>query len=534
MKKHQAMHGQLGYALVEALVSLLIVATGILGVAKLQAVVVGSSAEAKARAEAMTLAQAKLDELRNVVLQSQHHQWVGGACQSGTLVQTGSDTVSGVNASFTRTWTITPTCAPARHQIVVSAGWTGADNSARQVQLHSVIAWNDPARSTAKLAAGSAGGGGMAPQGNAWLGDDVKDYDTLPQGAVSNGADGTYVYNQQAGRWELLVAAAGGGYRVALYSAVPIVSLNGIVALDTASGTATDVLISNVVVYRTDITYCLFPLKFTNQDDPKTYGSDGAGGTGQTSASADKAGAYRCYVPQGWYGDIGLFQRSYNCANKYNLFDGETSVSGCDFRAALACPGIVDGSATLTGIRTHKVLIVNANNQIVGQSGVMPGHEYMLSPDSSTRTRLSRLDFVIFKPKSSGNPKIETCAARIPDTSTTISGTISTGAAYSIQLRNGAGTTTTGTDGVPSIRYPHYIVDRYLSGGGGFVKLSGAVSGACTTLQATGSSGWGNFICPVSGGQYSCEVSYGWSGTVGGQSFSNVIANTTQNVSCPP
>lgn len=525
-----------GYALIEALVSMMVVAIGVLGIAKMQTVVVASSADAKARSEAMTFAQTKLDELRNIALQGEHYT-NGGTCAAGSVVASGNDSRSGVNATYTRTWTVTPTCAPARHQILVTVGWTSAANESKNVRLNSVIAWNDPTSSTLKLAAGSGtGGGGVSPPATARLGDDAQDYGSLPGGATANGSDGTYTnYNSTSGEWEILVALSGGGYRVALYSKVPIVTLSGIVALDRgiapdASGsarddrTAADTLITNIAVYRTDITFCLFPLRFTSENDVSTYGAGG------TTTSSDRAAAYKCYVPEGWTGNIGLLQRSYEtgCSGKYNLFDGQTRVDSCDFRGDLACPGGNDGSANLFGVRGHKVLIVDGSGTTVGQSGVLEHHQRMLMPGYISLTRTQRLDFVIFKPVTSGSSRIETCSTRF---STTGSGTSGTSPAnYTVFLRSGAG-----GDGVPSIVNQVYVIDRYLQGtSGGFITVSGTAGGSCgSSVTATGASGWGSFTCPVSGGNYSCDVSYGWSGTIGSASLTGVVANQTQNITCP-
>lgn len=518
---------------------MMVVAVGVLGIAKLQTVVVSNSADAKARSEAMTLAQAKLDELRNVALQGEHYT-NSGTCATGSVVAGGNDNPTGVNATYTRNWTVTPNCTPPRHQIQVTVSWTGAANESKNVRLNSVIAWNDPTSSTLKLSAGSGtGGGGLAPPSAARLGDDAQDYENLPGSATPNGSDGTYTnYNSGSGEWEILVALPGGGYRVALYSKVPIVTLSGIVALDRgiapdASGSARDVrteaetLITNIAVYRTDITFCLFPLRFTSENNLSSYGAGG------NTVSTDRAAAYKCYVPEGWTGNIGLLQRSYEtgCSGKYNLFDGQTRVSGCDFRGDLACPGSNDGSANLFGVRGHKVLIVNGSGAIVGQSGVLEHHQRMLMPGYDSLTRTQRLDFAIFKPVTTGSSGIETCSARFNSTWPSTSGTIATSptTSYTVLLRSGAG-----NDGVPSIVNPVYVIDRYVQGStGGFVTISGAASGCSGSVKATGASGWGSFVCPVSGGNYTCDVSYGWSGTIDGQTLANVVANQSLDISCP-
>jgi type IV pilus assembly protein PilV len=466
-------HG--GYALIEALVSMMVVAVGVLGIAKLQTVVVASSTEAKARSEAMTLAQAKIDELRNIALQGEHYDTTGGGCLAGSIVLSGNDTPSGVNAAYTRTWTVTPNCTPARHQILVTVAWTGTANENKSIQLNSIIAWNDPRSSTLKLSAGSGtGSGGLAPPTNARLGGTAEDIvnGSIPQTATAN-ADGTYKYfNEATGEWEILISY-GSGYQVQLYSKVPIVTFSGIVAIHSD---ATGIEISNVATYRTDITFCRFPLKFTEQNNPLTYGKTATDNSNQFSDTNDKAAAYVCYVPEGWYGNVAIVQKSYtnktDCLNQYKPFDGtdksKSTVSStqCYYYPYLACPE--DNTPTQTGTRSVKILYTDIDNKVVGQTGLTTSNESSLMTDESGLTRLTRLDFVIYKQSNTG---FKSCSDFFHAQNKTIIGTIpiaSGNAGYAISLRANAPydastdpelDPTNGKEGTPSIVYPTYVVE---------------------------------------------------------------------------
>ena len=59
-----------GFALIEALVALLIIAFGVVGITSLQTLSIFGASEAKARSEAMALSQVKLENLRNLVEKS--------------------------------------------------------------------------------------------------------------------------------------------------------------------------------------------------------------------------------------------------------------------------------------------------------------------------------------------------------------------------------------------------------------------------------------------------------------------------------
>lgn len=513
-----------GFVLIEAVVSMMIFALGFLGVAKMQVAVVEASAEAKARAEAMTFAQGRMDELRLVARYAEH---TAAGCTAGSVVAdqvTGP--IAGVNASYTMTTAVTRSCNPDRHRVIVTVAWTDARAQNRNVVLNGVIAWQDPARNLARSVDGGAGGGSVGTPSNVRLGDNVKDYDGLPSGSKPNGKDGSSIfYNSTTGEYELLVKTTG-GYRVALYSNVPIVRVSGLVALDTKSDSEVDdaLKLSTLAVYRTDITFCLYPLTFADANNPNTYGQSGDS-IGVASATNDKAGAYVCYVPEGWAGNVGIL----------------------NYGSHHVCPedAIDPKKVVFVGTRTHRVLI-KSGSSIVGQSGVLLGHQNMVMTNYPDLGRLDRLDFFVSDISAGG------CKARFYNSKTntffTEAGTIfnnGTSISYQIFLRNGAPDSRddgTFDIGVPSVTFSPYAVDSYTASvDGGFLKVNGAVNGTCTNIRAT--NGTKNFICTVDAGNYSCSVSYGWSGNVGywtgtvvsgGGAVGPVLINTNgPAVTCP-
>lgn len=536
-----------GFMLIEALIAMIVLAIGLLGVTKLQVAVVAEGAASKARSEAMTIAQARMDTLRLIARQSEHYSTAGGACAAGTILTNGTQSHTGINATFNEAWTVNVVCAPARHRIQVSVSWTDPKQiyGSQTVTLDGAIAWNDPSKNYPTLAGGSAGtGGGLGTPTNVRLGDNVQDYGTDP-GSKNGNKDGASInYNSTTKEYELIVPMSSGtGYRVGLYSNVPIVRITGLVVLDkTTSSTnyavdigngSNDLNLSQIVVYRTDITFCIYPLKFTNADDPKTYGSSNGSNEGQTSGANDSAGAYVCYVPEGWAGNVGLLDYEKGTAGNPKYY---------------SCPDDRVGASIVSGTRSHKVEIVNGSGVVVGQSGVLVGHQNMVMPNYPNLTRLSRLDFLVFRIP---NGTFNGCATRIPS-----AGDYGAGATL-VTMRTGAPTDRTDTSytpGVPSIKYSSYAVDRYLSSGtdvnGGFVSVAGPYtgggSGGCTSsnIRAVGSTS--SFLCSVSGtttsGTYSCSVTYGWSGSVGywnGSALSptpgsnNITSITTSTTSGP-
>jgi type IV pilus modification protein PilV len=131
-----------GFTLIEILIAVLVLAIGMLGLAKLQGVTLLNSAESRMQTHALNFAQDKIEELRNYVHEATYDAYASDAV--------GTDVV-GANATFTRTWTITDNAG--YKQIAVLVEWTGIDGTDYDVRLTSHIAEVEPARSGMVLAA---------------------------------------------------------------------------------------------------------------------------------------------------------------------------------------------------------------------------------------------------------------------------------------------------------------------------------------------------------------------------------------------
>ncbi|MFN3611324.1 hypothetical protein [Tepidimonas sp.] len=529
-KRRSPRYAHAGYILVEGLVAMMVVAAGILGIAKLQSAIVTASADAKATSMAYSLGRAKLEELRNTTLKTEHQ---GTSCAAGTIVRTGSDTVSltGLETTYTRAWTVTPatnvdgSCTAARHRIQVTVTWTTRERS-KNVTLHSTVSWNDPLATSATLGTGGTGGGaGGAPPTTAKFVPD--DYAFTEDSTVRpTGNDKARIVRSTKGEYILLV-----DNKAKIASSVPFVRLSGLVAVDqTAGKNQNPTSILNVTVYRSDVTYCIFPLPFSDENDPETYGLRPDSSTPGASLTTDTAAAYVCYVPEGWRGNIGLLQKSYNCNDVYNLFDGTTRIGKCDFRADLACPGETDGSAFLSGIRNIKTLVRNTSGAVVGASGVLPSHEVIAMPTYSNLKQTWRLDFAIIRDST-------TCANVFKTTGSAITGTAP--ATYTVFRRAGEWLgldangipKSGGREGVPSLVYTQHVLANEAS-------LLHTISGSgtnCTGARAV-SAGYpyADGVCSVDAGNYSCQVPHGWSGTItlqpNGDPASRTFTTVTGNI----
>lgn len=108
-----------GFTLVEGMIALLILSTGLLALARFQGGVTQASAQTKARSEALRLAEDKVETIRG---------FASLAAASVTTVAGGeSDTLTGSNAVFTRSWTRTNVTAvggvPACQEVQVTVTW---------------------------------------------------------------------------------------------------------------------------------------------------------------------------------------------------------------------------------------------------------------------------------------------------------------------------------------------------------------------------------------------------------------------------
>lgn len=159
---------QTGTGLIEVLVAILVLAVGMLGMSKLNALLIRDGGTANNRAIAVSLAQEKLDDLRgfkwlNAISSYGENCGAGVFCfseiatdaggyeapVSGALrFPTGSVTVG--NTSFNRTWTVVDN--GSFKLVTVNVNWTDQNGAASEV-LESAI-WGDDAGVTAFGAAG--------------------------------------------------------------------------------------------------------------------------------------------------------------------------------------------------------------------------------------------------------------------------------------------------------------------------------------------------------------------------------------------
>lgn len=196
-----------GIGLIEVLITTVVVAVGLTAIASLQGNLTNSSRNSKTRAEARTLAETKIEQLRDTIEKSGYNALSSSAS---------NESITGITETFGRAWVITDkifditdqTWVPATlnpttqiwsatdidsthnyghhaKEINVTACWSDGcsptNNSENQVIVQSIITFDNVGNSAlAAYGAGTAGAGMGSPSTNAESSDEITKTITLP------------------------------------------------------------------------------------------------------------------------------------------------------------------------------------------------------------------------------------------------------------------------------------------------------------------------------------------------------------------
>lgn len=283
---HFRNHRTPGFALIEALIALVLIAIGLVAVSKLQTLSLFGSGDGRARAEAANFSQQKLEELRNVLRRGDF-----------TALASGEADIPGSNGanSFKLVWTVTPDpdAAIEQHLVQLSTTWTDARGDPQQLDLNSVIAWDDPGANgklpldTAKTL--------ISPTGEALRGDGVA---KVPGGAklVSTNHDKTMIYTDGDKTGKTYLARADG--TIILYlnptkdgTALSFARISGRIVIDADGFKLVPDPAGKVFVRLSSEGECIY-------DNSNTIAVAGVANS--------KYFDYTCYVGPGWFGNVGV------------------------------------------------------------------------------------------------------------------------------------------------------------------------------------------------------------------------------------
>ena len=292
-----------GFVLLEALVALIIVALGLLSIARLQAITLASGGDTKARAQAIAMVEDQLDTMRNQILK--------GSFTTAMSSATATSTPAGSAFQYTMTTTVSSVSGTTDTYLVqVAVSWSdllsdrlsGTSTATQSVSGRTVVGWDDPALGRS-LTTGGVGGGLpvnstlKTPGGAVVRGDGA--VQTCGTGECSDNADGSKIKTKADGTKELLDSA---GKRVLT---LPVdgqgnprnfVTLAGKVYIDRE--------VSGFSMNMSDIS-----VRLSSEGHCFMYGESSVC-TGGTCSGNNKLYDYKqyvCYVGEGWYGNVGIW-----------------------------------------------------------------------------------------------------------------------------------------------------------------------------------------------------------------------------------
>ncbi len=304
------LRGQRGISLLEAMVSLVVLSLGLLGIAKLNAYLVATSGVAKVRSEAVALAEQKIEELRNQLVENETttQDYASMVTSLTTDCSTGApagqkDTPASPLAAFTRVWCKLGTAINT--QVQVSVLWTDGTGATQNVSLQSVVTWDSPLKS---VAFAETGGGSAAqafakpPTGRAYVGKGTTTVDNsvaqMPDNLrMQHGADGYYRLVDPSGN--VLLTGTGLNEQFSIITGRVYID-DGMYVTDPVSGFSANAKVATkeIFVSVSDAAYCSKII------------------TSPISAIVDTSNAskkykyfdYRCYIGAGWYGNVGILR----------------------------------------------------------------------------------------------------------------------------------------------------------------------------------------------------------------------------------
>ncbi len=111
---------QTGFSLVETLVAIAVLAVGLISMAKFQGTVLQDSSVAKARTEAVTQGETKLDQLRVFVDINGYNSITSRPTNNPDIVTAAA---AGSNTDYSRTWAVTNVATPPHKLLTMQVTW---------------------------------------------------------------------------------------------------------------------------------------------------------------------------------------------------------------------------------------------------------------------------------------------------------------------------------------------------------------------------------------------------------------------------
>lgn len=290
---------QTGFSLIEVLVSMSVVALGLLAVVSFQSRLTGESADNKAKAEAIAYAQAHIEELRNYTNEARSEDAFNALFTAGN--EGSAETIPGVNATFVRG--VAYTVSGTTKKVTVTVSWDDRFDNPNSVTLAAQLGWESP-RSVGDLGRDTTIAQVGAPTGRAHLGEGQ-----LPANATTSpNDDGTAIYDDGSGDLKLVV---GNDIVLTLEDAcqngacLDFVKIHGRIYIDTA--TQNQLEPRDVFVKASDAAYCQRYYVTYSGPNATAHAIDSTSTSALSTATGDyDYFDYTCYLGGGWHGNIGI------------------------------------------------------------------------------------------------------------------------------------------------------------------------------------------------------------------------------------
>lgn len=323
---------QKGISLIEVLISMAVLSMGLLAVATFQADLVTESGTNKARSEALAIAQAHLDELRNytdgvpllnstsaVTTEAEFNTLFADTSGWTNFTADGNNIViNGTNAQFTPTYQISSATGPARN-LSITVTWTKQDNTTESVTLNTHVGWSSPS-AVGDLASNTPDMLIPSPTGRAYLGEGTIARENINQNTiVSSNTDNTKTINDGTGDLKLIVDDGTTNAQTVVLTledacvtdpCSDFVKISGRVYIDKA---LQSIAPGTLHLKASDAAYCQ---RYYIYVDPGSGASTSVTVTSSTTDTPDTPNSdyeyfdYTCYLGGGWHGNIGLLKTS--------------------------------------------------------------------------------------------------------------------------------------------------------------------------------------------------------------------------------
>lgn len=298
MNKHMRKRS-VGFVLIEALVALVVVAVGVLGIGKLSALLLRGTGESKTRAEALQVAQDRVEKARDFQLGT----GTGTGC--GSLSNDTGTAVTGVNANYTVSSTFTTIAGADARAMEVCVTWDGGSctGSTNRIILRTSVTCEGMGTSAqvGKGGASSALGGFIkTPTGRGKVGGGSQvtggSTNYIPGTSIADGtktaaANGTRYITDASGNVLLTMAKLDCETDAPEFS-----TISGTVFVEAKNGSAI-ASASDLKVLSSDASYCAV----VPYDNSRVMPNGASGNSIKYFYTY-----YQCYVGAEWWGNIGL------------------------------------------------------------------------------------------------------------------------------------------------------------------------------------------------------------------------------------